>query len=180
MVNEFVLITRIVIGIGARCFIMFHDAWWWWMMVNGVHWDRGIGKIWWDGIHNSKPIVNHKLTIFHLDTVDGRNNLLQLRCLPGFLWSFPVNHGILPRYPQYLTAKAVYSVGWEKKKGLRKKNCRWYHKILAFAKHGTKGLCWLKKILGFLSKIPEMHIANSETRRVQSKDQKLWGANEHQ
>ena len=46
------------------------------MMVNGVHWDRGIGKIWWDGIHNSKPIVNHKLTIFHLDTVDGRNNLL--------------------------------------------------------------------------------------------------------
>jgi hypothetical protein len=139
MVNEFVLITRIVIGIGARCFIMFHDAWWWWMMVNGVHWDRGIGKIWWDGIHNSKPIVNHKLTIFHLDTVDGRNNLLQLRRLPGFLWSFPVNHGILPRYPQYLTAKAVYSVGWEKKKGLRKKNAGGTIKFWLLRNMGQKG-----------------------------------------
>jgi hypothetical protein len=50
-----------------------------------------------------------------------------------------VNHGMMPRYPQYLTAKAVYSVGWEKKKDSEKKIAGGTIKFWLLRNMGQKG-----------------------------------------
>jgi len=52
---------------------------------------------------------------------------------------------LVPRYPQYLgTAKAVYSVGWEKK-GLRKKIAGGTIKFWLLRNMGQKGYVGFKK-----------------------------------